>query len=75
MSDKNYINLRGLLSTFMVKLGFENATASSIIVQLLTRGKVRVDFSRVSQRMELVREEDQLTAPRRWPCSRISSRP
>jgi hypothetical protein len=40
----------------MVKLGFENAIASGIIVQLLTRGKVRVDFSRVSQRIELVRE-------------------
>ena len=32
MSDKNYLNLRGLLSPFMVKLGFENAIASGIIV-------------------------------------------
>ena len=52
-----------LLSTLMVKLGIENAIASGIIVQLMTHGKVRVDFSSLSQRIELIRDEDQLTAP------------
>ena len=61
--DKKDFTLYELLSTFMVKLGFESAIASGIVVQLMTRGKVRVDFSSISERIELARDEDQLTAP------------
>ena len=63
VNDKRDFTLHELLSTLMVKLGIENAIASGIIVQLMTHGKVRVDFSSLSQRIELIRDEDQLTAP------------
>ena len=62
VNDKRDYTLHELLSTFMVKLGIENAITSGIVVQLMTNGKVRVDFSSVSQRIELVRDEDLLTA-------------
>ncbi len=63
VNDKRDYTLHELLSTFMVKLGIENAITSGIVVQLMTDGKVRVDFSSLSQRIELVRDEDLLTAP------------
>jgi hypothetical protein len=63
VNDKRDYTLHELLSTFMVKLGIENAITSGIVVQLMTNGKVRVDFSSLSQRIELVRDEDLLTAP------------
>ena len=63
VNDKRDCTLHELLSTLMVKLGIENAIASGIIVQLMTHGKVRVDFSSISERIELARDEDQLTAP------------
>ena len=36
---------------------------SGIIVKLLTKGKVRVDFSKVVERLELINRGDCLTAP------------
>ena len=58
------LSLAELVSRYLIHLGFENAFTSGIIVQLLTKGKVRVDFSKVSERLELFRADDRMTAPR-----------
>lgn len=46
------------IEEFVLKLGYSNAQALSVIVQLLTRGKVRVDFRDYSQRLQLVSQAD-----------------
>ncbi len=46
------------IEEFVLKLGYSNAQALSVIVQLLTRGKVRVDFRDYSQRLQLVSQTD-----------------
>jgi hypothetical protein len=46
------------IEEFVLKLGYSNAQALSVIVQLLTRGKVRVDFRDYSQRLQLVSQSD-----------------
>ena len=50
-----------MISRYLIHLGFEGAFTSSIIVQLLTKGKVRVDFSKVAERLELMRSDDCMT--------------
>ena len=52
-----------LISRYLIRLGFDSAFTSGIIVQLLTKGKVRVDFSKVVERLELINRNDCLTAP------------
>jgi hypothetical protein len=51
-----------LISRYLVRLGFDSAFTSGIIVQLLTKGKVRVDFSKVAERLELINRGDCMTA-------------
>jgi hypothetical protein len=46
------------IEEFVLKLGYSNAQALSVIVQLLTRGKVRVDFRDYSQRLQVVSQTD-----------------
>ncbi len=57
------ITLADLLNNYLMRLGFESTFASGIIVQLLTNGKVRVDFSSVVERLELIDVKDRITAP------------
>ena len=57
------MTLADLLSNYIMRLGFETTCASGIIVQLLTNGKVRVDFSRVVERLELLNMNDRVTSP------------
>ena len=57
------MTLADLLSNYLMRLGFESTFASGIIVQLLTNGKVRVDFSSVAERLELLDLNDRMTAP------------
>ena len=53
-----------ILSTFMENMKFQEDVAESIIIQLMTLGKLRIDDEgNVSKRFELVREEDLLTEP------------
>ena len=53
-----------ILSTFMENMKFPVDVAESIIIQLMTLGKLRIDDEgNVSKRFELVREEDLLTEP------------
>jgi|TARA_B100001971_G_C18248368_1_gene576138 hypothetical protein len=56
-------SLAELISRYLIRLGFDSAVTSGIIVQLLTKGKVRVDFSKVAERLELVKRDDCMTAP------------
>jgi len=55
--------LADLLDLYLVRLGWESTFASGIIVKLLTNGKVRVDFSSVVERLELLDNGDLITAP------------
>ena len=53
-----------ILSTFMENMKFPEDVAESIIIQLMTLGKLRIDDEgNISKRFELVREEDLLTEP------------
>jgi hypothetical protein len=56
------LSLAELISRYLIHLGFESAFTSGIIVQLLTKGKVRVDFSKVAKRLELLRSDNRMTA-------------
>lgn len=56
-------SLAELISRYLIRLGFDSTFTSGIIVQLLTKGKVRVDFSKVAERLELAKRDDCMTAP------------
>ena len=56
-------SLAELISRYLIRLGLDSAFTSGIIVQLLTKGKVRVDFSKVVERLELTNRNDCMTAP------------
>ena len=56
-------SLAELISRYLIRLGFDSAFTSGIIVQLLTKGKVRVDFSKVMERLELINRNDCMAAP------------
>ena len=56
-------SLAALISRYLIRLGLDSAFTSGIIVQLLTKGKVRVDFSKVVERLELTNRNDCMTAP------------
>ena len=56
-------SLAELISRYLIRLGLDSAFTSGIIVQLLTKSKVRVDFSKVVERLELTNLNDCMTAP------------
>ena len=60
---KEELTLAEIISRYLTRMGFESALASSIIVQLLTSGKVRVDFSTIVQRLQLKDMDDRMKAP------------
>ena len=62
VQTKEELSLAELISRYLIHIGFESAFTSGIIVQLLTKGKVRVDFSKVAERLELMRYDDCMTA-------------
>lgn len=47
-------NLAQKIDDFMLKLGYSNAHVLGVVIQLLTRGKVRVDFRDYTERIEIV---------------------
>ena len=61
--EKEELTLAEVISRYLTRMGLESALASSIIVQLLTSGKVRVDFSTATQRLELKDLNDRMAAP------------
>jgi hypothetical protein len=46
------------INEFVLKLGYSNTHVLGILVQLLTRGKVRVDFRDYTERLELIDIDD-----------------
>ncbi|NBR48339.1 hypothetical protein EBU02_05755 [bacterium] len=56
--DSLYKPLSVKVDEYMLKLGYSNSQALGIVVQILTQGKVRVDFRDFNERLELVNESD-----------------
>ena len=56
-------SLAALISRYLIRLGLDSAFTSGIIVPLLTKGKVRVDFSKVVERLELINRNACMMAP------------
>ncbi len=52
------INLADKIGEYLLRLGDANSLCLNIIIQLLTRGKVRVDFRDSSERLQLVDQTD-----------------
>ena len=52
------INLAEKISEYLMRLGDANSLCLNIIIQLLTRGKVRVDFRDSTERLQLVNQKD-----------------
>lgn len=52
------ITLADKISEYILRIGDANAFCLNIVIQLLTKGKVRVDFRDSSERVELVNEKD-----------------
>ena len=63
VQEKKETSLDQLLNNYLTRLGMDSTFTSGIVVQLLTNGKVRVDFSRVAERLELVSKSDIITPP------------
>lgn len=52
------INLSDKIGEYLMRLGDSNSLCLNIVIQLLTRGKVRVDFRDTSERLQLISEQD-----------------
>ncbi len=48
------------IDEYVLKLGYSNAHVLGVLVQLLTLGKVRVDFRDYSERLQLTNLEDRM---------------
>ena len=56
-SEVREISLEAIIDEFLLKLGQSNAHVLGVVIQLLTRSKVRVDFRDYTLRLELVAGE------------------
>ena len=52
------IKLSDKIWEYLMRLGDSNSLCLNIVIQLLTRGKVRVDFRDTSERLQLISEQD-----------------
>jgi hypothetical protein len=57
------ITLASKIDEFVLKLGYSNAHVLGVLVQLLTLGKVRVDFRDYSERLQLLNSDDKMSRP------------
>lgn len=48
---------------YLMQLGFDNSHVYNLIVTLLTKGKLRIEFRNYVERLELVEGEEKLTRP------------
>lgn len=55
------LNLGEKLEEYVLRLGYSNAHVLSILVQLLTQGKIKVEFRTYIERLELIDMADRLT--------------
>jgi hypothetical protein len=54
-------SLADKIEELVLKIGYSNAQALSVVIQLLTVGKIRVDFRDYSQRLQLASKSDIMT--------------
>jgi hypothetical protein len=59
-SEEEVILLADKIEEYALRLGFSNAYTAGILSQLLSSGKVRVDFRDHAERLELMRKEDSM---------------
>ena len=57
-NQEEVILLADKIEEYALRLGFSNAYTAGILSQLLSSGKVRVDFREHAERLELMRKED-----------------
>jgi hypothetical protein len=57
------IKLGEKIGEYLIRLGDSNSLCLNIVIQLLTRGKVRVDFRDSSERLQLVSDQDRMSRP------------
>jgi hypothetical protein len=57
-NDLTPITLADKISEYILRIGEANAFCLNIVIQLLTKGKVRVDFRDSSERLQLINEKD-----------------
>ena len=50
------------IDEYILKLGYSNAHVLSVTIQLLTRGKVRVDFRDYSERLTVMSDDGPMTS-------------
>jgi hypothetical protein len=57
------VKLADKISDYMIRIGDSNSLCLNVVIQLLNRGKVRVDFRDTSERLELINQQDQISRP------------
>jgi hypothetical protein len=57
-SAESFCSLADKIEELVLKIGYSNAQALSVVIQLLTVGKIRVDFRDYSQRLQLASKSD-----------------
>jgi hypothetical protein len=57
------VKLGDKIGEYLIRLGDSNSLCLNIVIQLLTRGKVRVDFRDSSERLQLVSDQDLMSRP------------
>ena len=56
------ISLDLQLNDYLLRLGYSSAHILAIMVQLMTNGKITVDFTGHTERIELINPEDKISA-------------
>jgi hypothetical protein len=59
--NKANILLSSKCEEYMVRVGDSNNLCFKIIIQLLTKGKVRVDFRNTTERVQLIDQKDRMS--------------
>ncbi len=57
------VKLADKISDYMIRIGDSNSLCLNVVIQLLNRGKVRVDFRDSSERLELINQQDKISRP------------
>ncbi len=55
------IPLSDKINEYVIRLGYSNAHVLGVLVQLMTQGKVRVEFRDYSERLELLTDDEKIT--------------
>ena len=63
ITNQSETTLSQKLSDFLVRLGYDSSHILGITVQLMTNGKVQVDFQETTERVELIHPSDRTSSP------------